>query len=323
MHYDAQFAYLLGADGARKISIEDAIAWQPSSPDDTNQLWLHLDYQSTDCKKHLLKLGLVPSDIKVLLSASPRPRVQSASNRLLICLRGINLNAGHNPQDMIAIRIYQDKHRLISCGKRQLASIRTVIDSLSELKPCAITPLLMNLCDQLTQKQAKYVDGLQDKLTILEDQLTLTPDDTLHNSLNDVRRQALACRRYLAPQREALARLGSCEYPLSQIERNQLKDYNDSLVRMIEDLDLIRELVKVNQDELASIASGKLNQRLYFLSITTSIFMPLGFLTGLLGVNIGGIPGTESHWAFAAFSGFLVLLLAVQLYLIVHFKWLK
>ncbi|MBV7315828.1 CorA family divalent cation transporter [Shewanella sp. NIFS-20-20] len=323
MHHETEFAYLLSPDGARKITIAEALSWQPSSAHDKQQLWLHLNYQTPECKHHLSRLGLTAGDIRVLLSISPRPRVQSTSSRLLICLRGINLNPGHDPQDMIAIRIYQDKHRLISCGQRQLASVKASINLLPELNPCEITPLLMTLCDQLTQRQTQYVDSLQDKLSQLEDLLSLNPNDSLHNDLNDLRRQALACRRYLAPQREALARLGNCDFPLAQTERNQLKDLNDSLVRMIEDLDLIRELVKVNQDELASIAAGKLNQRLYFLSIITSIFMPLGFLTGLLGVNIGGIPGTENHWAFAAFSGILGLLLIVQLWLIIHFKWLK
>ena len=61
---------------------------------------------------------------------------------------------------------------------------------------------------------------------------------------------------------------------------------------------------------------------LYFLSLVSAIFLPLGFLTGLLGVNIGGIPGADNAWAFATFCGILISLVALQMALFYRFKWL-
>ena len=56
--------------------------------------------------------------------------------------------------------------------------------------------------------------------------------------------------------------------------------------------------------------------------MAAAIFLPLSFLTGLLGVNLGGIPGAESSWGFAAVVGIVVVVLAVQLWFLRRRRWL-
>jgi zinc transporter len=93
------------------------------------------------------------------------------------------------------------------------------------------------------------------------------------------------------------------------------------LIRHLEDLDAIRERVAVTQEELQSRLAEQQNVRMYVLSIVAAIFLPLGFLTGLLGINVGGIPGADNPLAFGMFMGFLVLLLAAQLIYFRVKKW--
>jgi zinc transporter len=64
-----------------------------------------------------------------------------------------------------------------------------------------------------------------------------------------------------------------------------------------------------------------MNTRMYVLSVVAAIFLPLGFLTGLLGINVGGIPGAEYPWAFLLFILFLVGIVAVQMLWFKHKKW--
>ncbi len=58
--------------------------------------------------------------------------------------------------------------------------------------------------------------------------------------------------------------------------------------------------------------SNQINQRMYVLSVVAVVFLPLGFLTGLLGINVGGIPDAESPYGFVAFILILVLLVVLQ-----------
>ena len=64
-----------------------------------------------------------------------------------------------------------------------------------------------------------------------------------------------------------------------------------------------------------------MNTRMYVLSVVAAIFLPLGFLTGLLGINVGGIPGTENPWALLIFSLLLVGILVVQMLWFKYKKW--
>ncbi|MFH1738479.1 MAG: CorA family divalent cation transporter, partial [bacterium] len=136
-------------------------------------------------------------------------------------------------------------------------------------------------------------DGLEEE--ILENQ-----DHHLRVKLGDVRRQAIILRRYIAPQRDVLSHLQAERFSwLSDPHRAQLREITDRITRYVEDLDAARERAAVTQDELTNRLSEQMNKTMYVLSLVAAVFLPLGLLTGLLGINVGGIPGTENHWAFA------------------------
>lgn len=69
-----------------------------------------------------------------------------------------------------------------------------------------------------------------------------------------------------------------------------------------------RERTAVTSEELSNRLAEQMNRTMCTLSIVAAIFLPLGLLTGLLGINVGGIPGTEAPWAFALVTLVLVLL---------------
>ena len=70
-----------------------------------------------------------------------------------------------------------------------------------------------------------------------------------------------------------------------------------------------------------NILAGKLNKNMYVLSVISAIFLPLGFLTGLFGINIGGIPGVEDPNAFWVFSGILVVIVSLQIWIFKKLGW--
>jgi zinc transporter len=86
----------------------------------------------------------------------------------------------------------------------------------------------------------------------------------------------------------------------------------DRALRFVEDLDSARDRAAVAQDELSSRLSEQMNKTMYVLSIVAGIFLPLGLLTGLLGINVGGMPGVDSHWAFIIVCVILVVVAVGQ-----------
>ena len=101
----------------------------------------------------------------------------------------------------------------------------------------------------------------------------------------------------------------------------RIREVSDRLIRNIEDLDAVRERAAVTQEELLSRLSDQMNTRMYVLSVVAAIFLPLGFLTGLLGINVGGIPGTENPWAFLIFLLFIIVIFVGQMLWFRSKKW--
>ena len=91
-------------------------------------------------------------------------------------------------------------------------------------------------------------------------------------------------------------------------------------MRYIEDLESARDRAAVTQEELSARLAEDMNRNTYLLSIVAALFLPLGFITGLLGINVGGIPGADVKWAFAAVCGMLAVIVALQVWLFRRFR---
>lgn len=78
--------------------------------------------------------------------------------------------------------------------------------------------------------------------------------------------------------------------------------------RFGEELDAIRDRAQIVHDQIMDNRAEAMNQRMLLLSIVSAIFLPLGLLTGLLGINVGGMPGVDDPRAFWAVCLALVVL---------------
>jgi zinc transporter len=284
-------------------------------------LWAHLDYTNSDDQQWLAESSKLDAlVVDALLAEETRPRATVVGEGLLIALRGVNLTPGSDPEDMVAIRIWIDKGRIVTTRKRDLLSIADLVERLNYGRgPTSAADFLVELVDRLVWRMSDTVDQFEDRVADLEEQVLESGSTTMRYELATLRRQAITLRRYLAPQRDALARLIIEKVDwLDDGSRLQLREVSDRLIRHIEDLDAVRERAAVTQEELLSRLSEQINTRMYVLSVVAAIFLPLGFLTGLLGINVGGIPGSEYALAFWIFVGFLVGVVVLQ---VILFRW--
>ena len=138
-----------------------------------------------------------------------------------------------------------------------------------------------------------------------------------------LRRKTARMRRYLAPQREALDQLSRITG--SVFSDDELPDFREEanrLTLLLEDLDLVRERAMVAQEEYLAVLAHEQNARMLLLSIIAAVFLPLSFLTGLMGMNVAGLPGTVSPSAFWLVS-FIMLAIAVVILVLLRRKgWL-
>jgi len=109
---------------------------------------------------------------------------------------------------------------------------------------------------------------------------------------------------------------------LSPLQRAQLREEGDRITRYVEDLDALRDHAAVTQDELESRLAERNSRILYMLSVVATLFLPLTFVTGLLGMNVGGIPWGTAPQGFFIVTALLLLLVVLLLWLFRRIRWL-
>lgn len=313
-------AYVLDRKGGRRIIDSPGIAdWTP----DQGLLWVHIDVNDEASRQWLkTKSGLAPAIVQSLLALETRPRAQVSDKGTLVVLRGVNLNPGDNPEDMVSVRIWLERDRIISTRRRRLLSVQDVRAALDEgTGPATSGALLTSLLGRLTDRIGDFVNALEDRISEAEDRAEAGDVEMLRRNNTVLRRQVAGVRRFLAPQRDALDRLYRQAGTLfSDAESNELREEAERMTRYLEDIELARERLVVMQEEFLALQAQEQNSRMYVLSVVAAIFLPLTFVTGLLGMNVGGLPGLESPSGFLA--SVVVMGVAVAV-LIVFFRWKK
>ncbi len=297
-----------GRGGAEEIDWAGVRAWHGAR----GTLWVHLDRSEVSTEHWLQReSGLEPLVVEALLEPETRPRCTVLPGGWLVVLRGVNLNPGADPEDMVALRLWVEAHRVITVRRRRLMAVLDVQESLARgAGPRDASALLVALADRLVDRMGPVIDGLDEQLDGLEVDGLAGSAQSLRTGLSGVRRQAIMLRRHVSPQRDALLALISAQGGslLGDQSRLQLREVVDHVTRYVEDLDALRERAAVVNDEITNRAAEEMNRRMYLLSLVAAVFLPLGLITGLLGINVGGVPGSSDDWAFWVVSGLLIAL---------------
>lgn len=315
-------AYLLdGQGGGQEIGWPEIRRWRPEH----GLLWLHLDRVGIEAVRWLhADSGLDPLMRDALLAEEVRPRELPVDDALLVMLRGVNLNPGADPEDMVGVRIWLEATRIVTLRHRRLMAVNDLREALgAKHGPRSPGQFLAMVSDRLIARMGPVIDELVDRTDRLEDIVLTAQSSELRGELADLRREAIALRRYLAPQREVMARLshGQASW-LGPRDKARLREVSDRTTRFVEDLDAARERAAVVQDELNTRLSDQMNRTMYVLTVVATVLLPPSLITGLLGINVGGVPGAESSWSFWIVIVLVIVLAVVEIAVLRRLKWI-
>jgi len=320
--FEAEFLHSYVLDrrgGAVTIASTEVDCWT----EDHGILWVHIDVNNKWSRRWLVETsGLDSSVVDALLAGETRPRSFSIGEGLLIVLRGLNTNPGADPEDMVSIRVWIERNRIISTRRRRLLSVLDLTASLDEGRgPTSPGSFVATLVGGLADRIGDFVESIEERVGVAEDGMTTESSASFRQTIAILRRQIASVRRFLGPQRDALDRLYRAPGTLfSGEEIHDIRDEADRITRYLEDLDLARERTIVIREEYLGQLAQEQNERMYVLSIVAAIFLPLTFVTGLLGMNVGGLPGLESP---RGFLGSVVIMIISATALLAYFRWRK
>ncbi|RPH31016.1 zinc transporter ZntB [Buttiauxella warmboldiae] len=315
---DAVLAWQLdGKGGVETIEVNDTI-------DAGHPAWLHLNYANSESAEWLATTPLLPNYVRdALAGESLRPRVTRIGEGTLITLRCINGSTDERPDQLVAMRLYIDERLIVSTRQRRVLALDDVINDLKKgTGPTDCGSWLVDVCDALTDHASEFIEQLHDKIIDLEDNL-LDQQIPPRGFLALLRKQLIVMRRYMAPQRDVYARLSSERLPwMTDDHRRRMQDISDRLGRGLDEIDACIARTAVMADEIAQMMQEAMGRRTYTMSLMAMVFLPSTFLTGLFGVNLGGIPGGDWHLGFSLFCIMLVVVIGGVAWWLHRSKWL-
>ena len=149
----------------RSLNWSEVRAWKPEQ----GLLWVHLDGGAEESRQWVMTNRHLPSIVPpALLADETRPRCSTIGDGALIVLRGVNLNPGSDPEDMVSIRLWIESRLVISVRLRPLLSIPDVVDSLEQQPLTGTGDLVVRLASRLVDRMGDVIDSMEDRVAELE-----------------------------------------------------------------------------------------------------------------------------------------------------------
>jgi zinc transporter len=288
--------------------------------------WVHLDGRDDETLAWLRgRPELTPAIVAALTAVETRPRTEEMGDGALINLRGLGDTPEDDPDRLVSIRLWAGKGRVFSVGFRSLAAIDAVCDRMKAGKVRDPGDLIAALAMAITATLDEKVASIGDLLDDCE--VKIEPDQHaygMRHVIGGARSDAIEYRRFVVPQRTALERLAALDAPwLEEDDRVHLREAADRFARMGEELEAVRERAALMHEQLTDMRAEQIDSRTLILSIVALIFLPLTFITGLLGMNVEGIPFAHAPWAFWGVVGVCAgIAVAITAYF-VRAHWLR
>ncbi len=312
-------AILVGDGATREVGREQAAAY-----DGPGFIWVHID-GANDVDLGLLKGQDIPEvAASALVATETRPRCDQIEDGALVNIRGPAAAETAGSDRLVSIRMWVRHGKVISVTRRPLAATVPVRNQLESAKILDPGDLVAAFARAISGQLDPQVADLGDTLDDCESSLEPRQVYKLRSTIAHIRSEAIAFRRFVAPDRDALLTLAEMRVSwLAEEDRLHIREAADRFARMTEELEAVRERAALLHEQLTDLRGEQMEARSLLISIVALIFLPLTFITGLLGMNVEGIPYAEEPWAFWAV---VALCLAIGVAVIGYFArihWLR
>lgn len=290
-------------DGAnvREIALDDLC----NRPARAGFSWIHFD-RDDNFPAIAGRVADIPvAAMNAMTASETRPRCTVFGDGALINLRGRGEQDAHDADPLVSLRIWAQSGRVITLSYRRLGVIDDVMDQMRGGTLNDPGDVIAALAVAITDALDPDIAALGDQLDAIESAMDDTRAVHVRAKVSRIRATAISYRRFIAPQRQAVERLTTAQTSwLEADDRLHLQEAADRCARMAEELEAVRERAALTHEGLTDLRAEHMNRQALILAIVALIFLPLTFITGLLGMNVQGIPYAHAPWAFWGVVGF-------------------
>jgi zinc transporter len=311
---------ILAGDGpARRLSPQEASDYLGPG-----FVWTHIESAGEEGLPAMIGGDMPDVAANALVATETRPRCDRIDDGAIVNIRGPAAHELEDSDRLVSIRMWVRRGRVDSVMRRQLAATEKVTARM--LAGAILDPgdLVAAFAREISATLDPQVAELGDRLDDCESDLVDGNKFRLRSAITAIRSEAIGYRRFVAPDRDALLTLAALDFGwLDEDDRLHIREAADRFARMAEELEAVRERSALLHEQLTDLRAEEIDQRSLLISMVAFIFLPLTFITGLLGMNVEGIPYAHTHWAFWGVVGFCTLIGLVVLAWFIRKRWIR
>jgi magnesium transporter len=319
---------LILKNGKGVTATEDIKKARKELKDPTSLVWVDLNDESIDETRLILTddFKFHPLSVDDALVETHIPKIDDWEEYLYLSL--IDVKPDQPLEDLdksLELDVFLGKNYIVTYHPEEIRAIDFVWDNFQRNERRLLRGsnyILYQIMDELANDYMAMIDKIDMDVESIEDQVMEKPDNKLVKQIFSIKRSLLNLRRIVAPQREVLNKLSRGDFGvIGQKERMYYRDVYDHLVRVHDITESLRDLVTGALDTYLSVINNRLNDIMKTLTIITTIFMPLSFLTGFFGMNFFG-PGNQLN-VWTGSPAFYIVLAIFVILPFSMFQWMR
>jgi magnesium transporter len=283
-------------------------------------LWLNVEGVADDglVKAVAQHFGMHPLMVEDVLHTRQRPKLESYDGQLYLVARMLGYDDELHEITVEQISFVLGKNWLVLFQENPgdvFDSVRHRLDaSGTQLRAQGADQLLHALLDALVDSYFVVLERVGERIEAVEEDLIEHSNQEMLATIHDIRKQLLILRRSIWPLRDAVSALQHDTSSLIAPETTvYMRDVYDHTIRLIDALETYRDTVASVYDLYMMSVSNRMNSVMKVLTVISTIFMPLSFVTGIFGMNFRHMPELEQVWGYPAALA-LMLVIAVLMY---------
>lgn len=182
--------------------------------------------------------------------------------------------------------------------------------------------LLYSLLDGIVDGYFDVLELVNDRIDALEEEILGNASKKQLETMREIRKELLSLTRAIWPLRDVASLMGRDVSPLIREEtKPYFRDVYDRIAQAVDITDTSRELVAGLREIHFSNTNNKLNEVMKILTVISTIFIPLSFVTGVYGMNFRYMPILEMKWGYYGIWGAMAIIAAGMLIYFKRKKW--
>lgn len=263
--------------------------------------WLHFNLADTRASNWIDANPEIPESAReLLLENDLHIRCEIYDEGLALILGDLHHDFNGDPEGLGVLRLYIDKNCIITGRRHPLRAVDQLRREIQSGLTATSTPqLFARLIHNIDESFHRLIKSLSDDMDDAEDEILAGKIHDHGSQLGQTRRLLARLRRHMGAGRQALQQgITSMAQWCDKEDLAELRQTIERLEGTSQDLDLVQERTRLLQEEIGSRLGEATNRNLYILSVVTVALLPINLITGIFGMNTGGLPWSSDPSGF-------------------------